>query len=743
MKSKILRIATSSLCVSFALALAGLNSYAQTDPNPDSPAPVLISEEGSTRALTSLVRRNPRDARSGMQRSAFQPGSYATLFVTNLDLIEGEGANSIRVWAEDGKKRVFRFPIVDFRTVPGREYVYAVSVLLRDEIGYFDPPTYGDLLINVAWRGMSSNKVRLAYGAFGGAVVDEPGAVPTPFPLVPPVRKSDEPSLTGEYRYAGDAKRLLEQASFGPSRASEERVRMLGLRGWLNEQFKLPYSTYLASYPTSVLKSLDSTLVGIGCGNGAGGTDATCIRDYYSMYPLQNWFYKQAMYGDQQLRHRTAWALSQIWVTSGLENNQSGWMIEYHKILSKHAFGNWRNLMYDMTVSPAMGNYLDMVRSTKTNPNENYGREILQLFNVGLFLLNQDGTLQRDGQGNPIDTYTQAEVDAFTKVFTGWSFCETTGTSCPNRTISAPNYKDPMLLATGNHDLTSKTLLNYSGVTTRTVAACTGCTTAAAINTYAGNSLNQALDNIFYHPNTAPFVSKLLIQNLVTSDPSPAYVGRVSAVFTANRTNPVQMQEVLKAILLDPEARGSVKTDTRYGKLREPVILTTNLLRQFDALAVDGVNESDGVINGYASYMLQNTFNPTTVFNYYPFEYVIPGTTIPGPEFGIYNTGSSVARLNIVNAMVYSQIGVGTNSPAGTKLRFIDAQAVAAADPTSNRLVDYLSEKMLHRSMSPQMRTSILTAVNAITGTTSTTYLARAQTAAFLIASSSQYQVQR
>ena len=351
MKSKILRIATSSLCVSFALALAGLNSYAQTDPNPDSPAPILISEEGSTRALTSLVRRNPRDARSGMQRSAFQPGSYATLFVTNLDLIEGEGANSIRVWAEDGKKRVFRFPIVDFRTVPGREYVYAVSVVLRDEIGYFDPPTYGDLLINVAWRGMSSNKVRLAYGAFGGAVVDEPGAAPTPFPLAPPVRKSDEPSLTGEYRYVGDAKRLLEQASFGPSRASEERVRMLGLRGWLNEQFKLPYSTYLASYPTSVLKSLDSTLVGIGCGNGAGGTDATCIRDYYTMYPLQNWFYKQAMYGDQQLRHRTAWALSQIWVTSGLENNQSGWMIEYHKILSKHAFGNWRNLMYDMTVS--------------------------------------------------------------------------------------------------------------------------------------------------------------------------------------------------------------------------------------------------------------------------------------------------------------------------------------------------------------------------------------------------------
>ena len=190
-----------------------------------------------------------------------------------------------------------------------------------------------------------------------------------------------------------------------------------------------------------------------------------CIRDHYTMYPVQNWFFKEAFYGTPQLRHRVSWALAQIWVISGVDTQQASWMVAYHQQISKNAFGNWRTLMKDITLNPGMGNYLDMIRSTRTNPNENYPREILQLFNVGLFMLNQDGTVQVDGQGNPVPTYDQNTINNFTKVFTGWRDCRAAGptAACPNITLGSPDYKDPMELVPGNHDLTAKTLLIYPG----------------------------------------------------------------------------------------------------------------------------------------------------------------------------------------------------------------------------------------------------------------------------------------
>ena len=182
-----------------------------------------------------------------------------------------------------------------------------------------------------------------------------------------------------------------------------------------------------------------------------------------------------------------------------------------------------------------------------------------------------------------------------------------------------------------NHDLAAKTLLNYPGSTTTNVPACVGCT-GAAITTYANNSLNQALDNIYNHPNVAPFVSKFLIEQLVTGDPTPAYVGRVSAVFNANRTNPSQLKEVVKAILLDPEARGDVKTEPRYGKLREPIMLLTNLARQFDARSADRTSLSDGVVTTETNSMGQIAFMSPTVFNFYPPDYIVPGTSFNGAK---------------------------------------------------------------------------------------------------------------
>jgi uncharacterized protein (DUF1800 family) len=715
----------------------------EEDPNPDSPTPVLLSDADSTRALTALpttlkLRRGSQIVK--FQDKAFSLGSTVKLYVTNIELMKGEGANAFRVYIEDAKGRTYRFPVLDLQPVTGFDGIYALTVRLRDEIGYWEPPSEdGDVLVNVTWRGLTSNRVRLGLGKTGGAIKDDEGAVPTP--LYGVSKQSSETPTTDlvGYRWSGDRIRFMEQATFGPTVALDNRIRRIGLRTWLAEQFEMPYPSASNPYPNIDLRPTNPLA---DC-DGQNGDDvpATCFRDHYSMYPVQTWFYKEALYGEPQLHHRVAWALSQLWVISGIDTQQSSWMLTYHQQLSKNAFGNWRQLMQDVTLNPGMGNYLDMIRSTRTNPNENYPREVLQLFNIGLFMLNQDGTLQLDGQGNPIPTYTQDTVNNFTKVFTGWRDCNSTNLSvCPNIIPGSPDFKDPMLLITGNHDLTAKTLLSYPGSTTTNIAACTGCT-GTAISTYANNSLNQALDNIYNHPNIAPFVSKFLIQHLVTGDPTPAFVGRVAAVFNANRTNPTQLKEVIKAILLDPEARGNVKTDPIYGKLREPVQLMTNIYRQVGVTDAAGTGLSDGDINRFPAGQAQDAFRAPTVFNFYPPDYIVPGTTLLGPEFAIFNTGTAVGRANLGNSLVYNQINVSQpNTPNGTRLNLTELQALAAADATSNQLLDVLNQRLMHGAMSSQMRSQILTATNALSATDT---LGRARAALYLVVTSSQYQVQK
>ncbi|MEP6900559.1 MAG: DUF1800 family protein [Actinomycetota bacterium] len=719
----------------------------ETDPDPDSPTPVVLSEPDSTRALTVSPAKIGRSNQSKFQSRAYAPEQDVVIYVTNVDLMKGEGANAFRVYAEDIKGQKYRFPVLDLQPVRGFDGIYALTVKLKDEVGFWAPPTAdGDVLINVTWRGLTSNRVRLGLGTIGGEIKDDEGAVPTPLYAVSPSKSGDnQPIDLVGYKYSGDRIRFLEQATFGPTVDLDNRVRRIGLRTWLAEQFAAPYPSATNPYPNVPLKP---TNVPGDC-NGSVNPNSippdppdvpvTCFRDTYSMYLPQTWFYKEALYGDSQLHHRVAWALSQIWVISGVDTQQSSWMITYHQQISKNAFGNWRSLMQDMTLNPGMGNYLNMLGSTKTNPNENYPREVLQLFNVGLFMLNQDGTRQLDAQNNPIPTYDQTTITNFTKVFTGWRDCNVQAT-CPNLIPGSPDYKDPMLLVGSNHDLTAKTLLSYPGSTTTNIAACTGCT-GTAITTYANNSLNQALDNIYNHPNLAPFVSKYLIQQLVTSDPTPAYVGRISAVFNANRTSPTQLKEVVKAILLDPEARGNVKTAPTYGKLREPVQLMTNLFRQVGVTSADGLSQSDGDVNRFPSGLAQNVFNSPTVFNFYPPTYIVPGTTLLGPEFAIFNTGTAIGRANFGNSTVFGQINVSLpNTPNGTKVNFTELQALAAADTTSNQLLDVLNTRMMHGTMSAQMRSQIMTAVNAVASSDPAT---RAKTAVYLIVTSSQYQVQR
>lgn len=726
-----------TLCGAVCLLVFGGATMLRANPLPDD-APILISEADSTRALVSVPGSK---SSPNLSTRVIHPGkqSVITFFVTNLELLAGESANAFRAELEDSQR--IRYPLQVIRFEPAAEYkdVYALTVRLGAEIG--QP---GDVLARVTWRGMSSNRVRLSIGYEGGKLEDDAGATPTPLPGTKVVRNQSQ--TRGSLPWTGDRVRFMEQATFGPNAALELRLRRLGYSTWLEEQMDEAYYTPATDPEYAPQPSTPSPT----CDGVSLPTDvpAACFRDNYTMYLLQNWFYKEALYNErQQLRRRMSWALSQIIVVSGRTNNQPSRMMPYVQTLDRNAFGSFRRLMDEMTLNPAMGTYLDMAISTQQNPNENYAREILQLFTIGVDMLNQDGTPVLDSQGNRIPSYNQETINNFTKVFTGWTFC---GSTCAATQPGLVNYKDPMVANPANHDTSSKTLLNYPGATPFIPAGQT-----------PEQDLRAALDNIFYHPNVAPFISKALIRQLVTSNPTPAYVGRVAAVFADNgRGDRGDLKAVVRAILLDPEARGDIKTDPDYGKLREPVLYVTNILRPFNPTANNNIGVpgscgglSDGVINPSTQLLEQDVFNPPNVFNYYNLDYIIPNTPLAGPEFGIFSTGTALKRPNFVNQMappnatgaagILAVTGTASNPtvfPCGTRIDLTRLQTLAAADTTGALLLDTLNKEMMHGTLSTPVRNEFLTAIQAVA---SANTLKRARTAFYLVATSSQYQVQR
>ncbi|MGD9561365.1 MAG: DUF1800 family protein [Pyrinomonadaceae bacterium] len=738
-RSKLSRIFLSAfLAAASAAAIVGQ----------ESPSPVLITEANSTRALAV----NADDWRGGLPSSStavIGRDSRVVVFVTSLDLLTGEGANAFRITAADNHGKRYRLAVENIQRIPKRPWIYGLTLRIHDPSGYNGQPRVkGGLQIKVSWRGNTSNGVRLTSGRV--PIPDPDGLTPSPAPTSP---------IAFHYSTGGDRHRFMEQAAFGPTAALDFRLRQIGLRRWIDEQINKPYPTI--PYSNFAQKPFDGN---VGCGGPYGTSPEVdlCHRNHYWIYDNQNWMVLEALYGEDQLRRRVSWALHQIWVVSARTVYQNRWMQEYTEILDRNAFGNYRDLMREMTLSPAMGEYLDMVRSTRYEPNENYPRELLQLFSVGLYMLNPDGTYQLDGQGNRIPTYDQAKIDQFTKVFTGWSQCSNASNpACANITLGAPNFIDPMIvLVPDDHDLTSKTLFDYSGAPNPVIAACSNCTNDANRRAYADDSLNRTLDNIFHHPNVGPFVAKLLIQHLVTSDPSPAYVGRVAAAFNNNGSGVRgDMRAVVKAVLLDLEARGSKKTDPAYGKLREPLQYFTNIMRTFNVRAgthsssgpttppASCQGRSDGVFSWMMGSMGQEIWAPPTVFNYFPPDYVVPGTDILGPEFALANTGSSFDKNNFT---LYLTLGQGlwfepaTGSdpypytPCGTSLDVSELTALAASDPSGNALIEALNSKMMHGTMSEAMKTKLRAAINF---NIEAEYKARQ--ALFLTASSSQYQIQR
>jgi len=506
-----------------------------------------------------------------------------------------------------------------------------------------------------------------------------------------------------------EAARFLDQATFGPAPDLIAHVKAVGFDQFLNEQFTAPMTGYpdRIQYPSTAP---------VDCPSGSD-----CRRDNYTLYPLQNQFFVNALYGGDQLRQRVAFALHQIFVVSGSEVSMSGRMTPYLQALHRNAFGNYRQLLYEITLNPAMGVYLDMAGNVKGTPNENYAREVLQLFSIGLYRLNPNGTRQLNDQGQPIPAFDQNVINAFARVFTGWNFAAA-------QVTGVTNYVSPMVPTESRHDTAAKTLLR-------------NVTLPALQN--ATKDLNDAIDNIFNDPNVGPFISKQLIEHLVMSNPSAAYIQRVSTVFDNNGLGVRgDLQAVVRAILLDADARSAMDGNPYRGHLTHPALFVAGFLRAFNPKSADGGTTSDGYLNPQIQTMGMDLFNPPSVFSYFSPSFGLPSQS-PGtigftaPEFGIFNTSTALKRDNFINTMVFSKIAVSTNAPNGTS---IDLSPLLPLANDFNGLMDTLNTLLLYGSMSAELRQSVIGAVQAVS---TSNPLKRVRTAVYLVATSSQYQVER
>jgi len=566
------------------------------------------------------------------------------------------------------------------------------------------------------WRLTAALTASLLLSACGGGGSSD-GTSSTPAPpstTTPPTPTPPTPAAPT----VADASRLLEQATFGVTAGDLANVQSIGIDAYLAAQLNVAPSQYTGfSYTPHTAPSTCKS-------DGTPGDAASiCARDQYSNFQVQRQFFIHALTGPDQLRQRVAFALSQIFVVSNIEIYEAYGMADYQNMLLNDAFANYRTLLQDVTLSPVMGHYLDMANNAKTNaaagtePNENYGREVLQLMSIGVNALNADGSLQLDSSGAPIPTYDQAVVDGFSAIFTGWTYPPLAGATAQwNDPI---NFDGVMVSVAAQHEPASKLLLD-------------GLTSSA--NQTPEQDLKTALDDIFNHPNVGPFIGKQLIQHLVTSNPSAAYVARISAVF-ANNGQGVRgdLGAVVTAILTDPEARGDAPTASDFGHLREPAEFVTAPIRSLGG-------QSDGeLLESASASMGQPIYGAPSVFNYYPPSNLLPGTSTLAPEFAIANAATALARANFINTVIVQGGAKPDSTVTGSTGTSISLNAFAATtDPAA--LVAQFNQTLMHGSLSAQASAIIATAVASQDAASA---LAGAQTAAYLILSSGQYQVER
>lgn len=505
------------------------------------------------------------------------------------------------------------------------------------------------------------------------------------------------------------AARLLDQATFGPTLNDIQHVQTVGLSAYLTEQFAVP---------VTVLPDI------------ATPTPTICVN---STIPCeQSEWWQTVLTGNDQLRQRVAFAMSEVFVISTNSVNARA-VTTFHNTLANDAFGNFKTLMKDVTLSPGMGLYLNMLNSYKPGngqiANENYSRELMQLFTTGIYLLNQDGTYQKDSSGNLIPVYSEAQVQAFARAYTGWTYAPAAGVM--SKFPNAANYTAAMAAIDSAHDVTAKTLLN-------------GTTLPAGQTSVA--DLDGAISNLFTHPNVGPFICKQLIQHLVASNPSPAYVSRVAAVFADNgKSVRGDMQAVIAAILLDADARASdMSPSFDGGHLRESMLYMTNVMRGLgfknnDATAGNDVvaNASYNSVGNYTAGLGQKPYSSGSVFNFFSPQYVIPGSTTNAPEFGQENTATAILRLTLADNLVSNRISGFTVDLSATSALGIMASKTGNAATDSGNLVDALGTIFMHGQMPAAMRTPIVTHVATLTNIPQ-----RVRVATYLVISASQYKIE-
>lgn len=494
-------------------------------------------------------------------------------------------------------------------------------------------------------------------------------AVPSAYAQVPITLLAPPPQqvwLTGA--------RFLEQSSFGPSPAELAKIQQMGIQAYLDEQFNLPESP--------IFTPADN-----------------------SMSALRSWALYNYTTAPDQLRQRVAYALSQIIVTSGNKLIYPDEILPWMRLLSKHAFGNYRNLLLEVSVSPSMGKFLDLANSVKPGlaggSNENYARELMQLFTIGLWQLNQNGSQTLDQNGHPITTYNQATVAQVALALTGWTY------KGPNANgLNWENFSAPMEPRQQYHDTSAKTFLGSNIPAGQTVQ----------------QDLTSLIDCLMAHPNISPFIATRLIRSLVTSNPSGAFIQRIADVFDNNGQGVKgDLKAVVTAILLDPEARQDSPTATQ-GRLKEPVMQIAGLLR-----ALNGQFSSSQQLTYLFDYMAQPILAPNSVFSWFSPLFHIPKSPLFGPEFQIYSPTEATLRGNFIYQML--------TYPGGDMV--IDLTPFQAYGNDMPGLVEAANQALLYGRMPAAMKQIIITA--ATPGYDAPTRIA---TALYLTALSGQYAVQ-
>lgn len=534
-----------------------------------------------------------------------------------------------------------------------------------------------------------------------------------------PASPGSSASLVTTPATKSDGARFLTQTSFGPTTSAIDTVMAAGYAGWLESQFAIPHAPVHLDYWNAQL--------------AAAPSGATNDWIYQS-------FWRTALTAEDQLRHRVAFALSQIFVVSlvdGAVGQHPRGVASYLDMLGRHAFGNFRQLLEDVALHPMMGLYLSHLRNqgqTGRTPDENFAREVMQLFTIGLHALNPDGSVQRDAAGKPVETYTNDDVTGLARVFTGFSWAgpdtSTTrfngGSADPNRDVM-PMQPYPQFHASGEKRF-------LGGV--------------CAAQTAPQVSLACALDRLFQHPNVGPFFGRQLIQRLVTSNPSPAYVGRVAAAFADNGSGVRgDMKAVLRAVLLDAEARLSPSpADTAYGKAREPVLRLSALLRATGASSASGrflIGSTDNTVSSLG----QTPMRAPSVFNFWRPGYTPPngGLATGGlvaPELQATNETSVAAHLNLMQTTIQS--GIGSGSPRDVQPTLAELQALAH---DADALLDRIDLLLASGQTSVATRQRIRDVVNSIaiplSGSSDTARRNRTMVALLLTVASPEFQTQR